>query len=155
MKTSQSNIQDLILEPADNARLASLCGELDEHLRQIERRLGVQINYRGHEFCVIGEPASAKAGREVLEALFNESADREIDAKRVHLCLQSATEQLHDKPITSDVEASELRMRHGTIKARSVNQSHYLKNLTEFDVNFGIGPAGTGKTYLAVATAVQ
>ena len=146
--------QDLLLEPADNQRLASLCGQLDEHLRQIERRLGVEINNRSNQFRVIGDPEAVIMATAVLEALYHSSEEEPINPARVHLFLQEAGAEALD---TAEANVAEvvIRTRRGIVRGRGPNQQRYLYNMTCHDINFGVGPAGTGKTYLAVACAVD
>ncbi|MFZ1642455.1 MAG: PhoH family protein [Candidatus Contendobacter sp.] len=146
--------QDLLLEPADNTRLATLCGNLDEHLRQIERRLGVEINNRGHQFRVIGEPHAVAVAVAVLEALYRTTRDEALTPAQVHLFLQEAGADalIEAEPETDEVT---IRTRRGLIRGRGPNQQRYLWNIQHHDLNFGVGPAGTGKTYLAVACAVD
>lgn len=151
MNTSPS--VDLDLSPADNERLANLCGPLDEHLRLIERRLAVQIHNRGAFFQIEGAQAATRAARRVLEALYADSAKQALAAEDVHLALQ-------EQPAAREVESANdsdvvIRTRHGAIRARSPHQQQYLRMIRDNDLNFGIGPAGTGKTYLAVASAVH
>ncbi|MDG4595298.1 MAG: PhoH family protein [Candidatus Contendobacter sp.] len=146
--------QDLLLEPADNARLATLCGNLDEHLRQIERRLGVEINNRGHQFRVIGEPHAVAVAVAVLEAMYRTTQDETLTPAQVHLFLQEAGADalIEAEPDTDEVT---IRTRRGLIRGRGPNQQRYLWSIQHHDLNFGVGPAGTGKTYLAVACAVD
>ena len=146
--------QDLLLEPADNQRLANLCGQLDEHLRQIERRLGVEINNRGNNFRVIGSPAAIGVAASVLEALYRSIDEEPLTPARVHLFLQEAGAdvQAADPGVGEEVT---IRTRRGVIRGRGSNQKRYLHNIANFDLNFGVGPAGTGKTYLAVASAID
>jgi phosphate starvation-inducible PhoH-like protein len=144
------------LEPADNQQLANLCGQFNEHLRQIERRIGVEINHRGHDFKVIGDAASVKAAGEILQRLYKDAANDILTADQVHLTLQEAgadeAEQAEAEQAIQDVT---IRTRHGEIRGRGLNQRRYLHNVVTHDINFGVGPAGTGKTYLAVACAVE
>lgn len=145
---------DIILEPADNTRLANLCGQFDEHLRQIERRLGVEVNNRGNSFRIIGDSESVHATAEVLKDLYKVSASETLSPNRVHLYLQeSGVEALLEEEV--DVEEVVIRTKRGVVKGRGPNQKRYLHNIVTHDINFGIGPAGTGKTYLAVACAVE
>ncbi|MET0086917.1 MAG: PhoH family protein [Sedimenticola sp.] len=147
---------DLTLEPEDNHRLANLCGQLDEHLRQIERRLGIEINYRGNHFRLIGEEAPIRAGGEVLRALYAESAEEVLSPERVHLQLQeSGIESLLRNEAEREVPEVVIKTRRGLIRPRGANQQEYLHKVVTHDINFGVGPAGTGKTYLAVACAVD
>ena len=147
--------QDLLLEPADNARLAMLCGNLDEHLRQIERRLGVEINNRGHQFRVIGEPHAVAVAVAVVEALYRTTRDEALTPAQVHLFLQEAGADALIEDGEPDGEEVTIRTRVGLIRGRGPNQQRYLWNIHHHDLNFGVGPAGTGKTYLAVACAVD
>ena len=146
---------DLTLEPADNQRLANLCGQFDEHLRQLERRLGVEINNRGRHFNVIGDSRSTQAAIEVLRGLYAATEEEVLTPQRVHLFLQdSGVDALLTREQQGDDEAS-LRLRRGVIRGRGPNQARYLRNIITHDLSFGVGPAGTGKTYLAVASAVE
>ncbi len=147
--------RDLLLEPADNARLANLCGHLDEHLRQIERRLGVEINNRGHQFRVIGESAAIPVTVAVLEALYRNTRDETLTPASVHLTLQEAGADALVDELEPDTDEVLIRTRRGLIRGRGPNQQRYLWNIKHHDLNFGVGPAGTGKTYLAVACAVD
>ena len=147
--------RDLLLEPADNARLANLCGHLDEHLRQIERRLGVEINNRGHQFRVIGESAAITVTVAVLEALYRNTRDETLTPASVHLTLQEAGADALVDELEPDTDEVLIRTRRGLIRGRGPNQQRYLRNIKHHDLNFGVGPAGTGKTYLAVACAVD
>lgn len=142
---------ELVLAPADNDRLAALCGPLDEHLRQIERRLGVEINNRGARFRVIGAPASVDIAGRLLQQLYSASENESLSAEKIHLFLQ---ESGPDEDAEVDAEVS-INTKRGLIKGRSPNQRLYLRNIQTHDICFGIGPAGTGKTYLAVACAVE
>ena len=145
---------DVILEPADNQRLANLCGQFDEHLRQIERRLGVEVNNRGNHFRVIGDATSVQAAEEVLRQLYRETEAEVLDPTSVNLVLQdSGVDALVTKGPGAD--AVVINTRRGLIRGRGPHQNEYLHNIQSHDLNFGIGPAGTGKTYLAVACAVD
>ncbi|HAO31769.1 MAG TPA: PhoH family protein [Candidatus Competibacter sp.] len=147
--------QDLLLEPADNERLARLCGQLDEHLRQIERRLGVEINNRGHQFRVIGEPQAIAVAVAVLEALYRATQEERLTPAQVHLLLQEAGADALLEGESASTDEVVIRTRRGLIRGRGPNQQRYLWNIQHHDLNFGVGPAGTGKTYLAVACAVD
>ncbi len=146
---------DIVLEPADNHRLANLCGQFDEHLRQIERRLGVEVNNRGNVFRVIGDGDSARIASEVIKGLYKTSVSETLTPHSVHLYLQeSGVEALLEEQLGGDEEVL-IRTKRGVVKGRGPNQKRYLKSILTHDINFGIGPAGTGKTYLAVACAVE
>lgn len=143
----------ITLEPADNQRLANLCGQYDENLRQIERRLGVEIASRGNHFRIVGLSQPVEAASRVILHLFQAASSETITPQRVHLSLQSASiNALLEEEATETCET--IRTRKLLVKARGPNQQRYLKNILSHDINFGIGPAGTGKTYLAVACAV-
>jgi phosphate starvation-inducible PhoH-like protein len=145
----------LTLEPADNRRLASLCGQFDEHLRQMERRLDVEISNRGNRFQIVGSDPASRRASEVLQDLYDATETAPLTPERVHLRLQQAgggpAREAHNE------QAAELLVyaRRCIIKPRSPHQYSYLQQVLELDLTFGIGPAGTGKTYLAVACAVQ
>ncbi len=145
---------DFTLDPEDNARQANLAGQFDEHLRQIERRLGVEINNRGVQFQVIGTARSAAVAVELLRELYKRTADEVLEPAKIHLYLQeSGVDQLLDA--RRDEDEVVVRTRRGLIRARGANQAQYLRDIRDNDLCFGIGPAGTGKTYLAVASAVE
>lgn len=151
--TSQQN--DFVLDPEDNARLANLCGPFDEHLRQIELRLGVEINHRGTIFQVTGEPAVANAAEKVLHTLYAVTEDESLSGARINLHLaESGIDAITDAAAEGSQEVT-IRVKRGVIKGRGANQSRYLQAIANHDINFGVGPAGTGKTYLAVACAVE
>jgi phosphate starvation-inducible PhoH-like protein len=144
---------DLALEPADNRRLASLCGQFDEHLRQVEARLGVEINRRGHTLRVLGEAGAVRSAVRVLEALYAASgAPDPLTPAQVHLHLQEAGAYAE---AGEPSEEAVVQTRRGPVRARGPNQTHYLQSIRQHDLCFGVGPAGTGKTYLAVACAVE
>ena len=154
MSSHPNNLQ-FTLEPDDNDRLASLCGQFDENLRHIERRLGVEIGNRGNHFQIIGSAKPAQAASRIIHALFEAAANEIISPERVHLTLQESNlDRLLAPADEAEEDASLIRTKRCLIKARGFNQQKYLKSIQQFDMNFGIGPAGTGKTYLAVASAV-
>ena len=147
---------DFGLEPADNERLANLCGQFDEHLRQIEQRLGVEINNRGNQFRVIGDPKPAQAAAAILKQLYAATAQERIRRETVHVSLQESgvaalLENQDEAQAPDDIVVT---TKEGRVRGRGPNQRHYLQNIADHDLTFGIGPAGTGKTYLAVASAV-
>ena len=152
--STHAHSSDIILEPADNQRLANLCGQFDEHLRQIERRLGVEVNNRGNAFRVIGESRSVEAAGEVLKDLYAETASETLNPAKVNLHLQESGVEALVTDITPRDEVI-ITTPRGTVRGRGPTQQQYLRDIKDNDVNFGIGPAGTGKTYLAVASAVE
>jgi len=136
-----------LFSPHDNKRLTHLCGPMDEHLRTIEAALQVSIAHRHEQFKVDGSKQQARRGMEMLQALY-EMAERPIDAATVQLMLAGDSDM-------DGADAPALHTRRENLRARTPNQAAYLANITSHDVTFGIGPAGTGKTYLAVACAVD
>jgi phosphate starvation-inducible PhoH-like protein len=154
--SSQANrIITLSLEPNDPQRLASLCGQQDEHLKLIESRLDVTLRNRGNIFQLAGAANRIKAAANVLEHLYRETAASELEPDTVHLFLQeSGLEALDDEDDSEDGDVV-MRTPRTMIKPRGLNQQRYVTSIREHDINFGIGPAGTGKTYLAVAAAVE
>ena len=151
--------RNFLLEPADMERLANLAGPFDGHLRQIELRLGVEIANRGNVFRVSGDDAEAVARTErLLQQLYDEAASETLDEHAIHLRLgafapepPAATATGNDY-VPQDVT---VRVKRGTLRGRGDNQRKYLHEIASHDINFGVGPAGTGKTYLAVAMAVD
>ncbi len=150
-----SNFTDIQLIPADNKRLARLCGQFNEHLRLIESRMGVEINSHGNSFRVIGADDSVQAAAALLGRLYTETASEELTPARVHLLLRDTRADAERIP-AEDVSGDPLiKAKHKQVKGRGLNQRRYLEAILKHDISFGIGPAGTGKTYLAVACAVQ
>jgi phosphate starvation-inducible PhoH-like protein len=133
--------------PPNNTRLSHLCGPLDAHLRRIEEALDVKIAHRHEQFKIDGAKASAQRAMEVLQALY-EIAQRVIDPAVVQLTLASDGSM-------DDEDAPVLATRRPDLRARTPTQALYLENIANHDITLGIGPAGTGKTYLAVACAVD
>jgi phosphate starvation-inducible PhoH-like protein len=153
--SSHPNRLQFTLAPDDNARLASLCGQFDENLRQIERRLGVEISNRGADFQIIGSAQPAQTASRIIHSLFEASEEEIITPERVHLSLQATNvETLAASEPAPEEDALQIRTKRGIVRARGPNQRQYLKNIQTHDISFGVGPAGTGKTYLAVACAV-
>ena len=146
---------DILLEPEDNERLRNVCGQLDEHLRQLERRLGIEISNRGNLFRIFGSPDAIKAGSEVLRGLYDASESEALTPARVHLFLQESGIDALLSPDEPSVPETAIKTRRGMVRPRGANQAEYVHRVMTHDINFGIGPAGTGKTYLAVACAVD
>jgi len=149
--------RDLAFEPVDNARLANFVGPLDENLRHVEQRLGVEVRRRGGWMEVSGPPEAADAAQRVLHHMFELSASESLTPDRVHLALQEATMDAAASTATviRPTEDTPIHTQRGGIRGRGPNQKQYLHNIHTCDLTFGIGPAGTGKTFLAVACAVE
>lgn len=158
---------EISLSPVDNRRLMNLCGRFDEHLRQIERRLSVEINNRGSVFQILGDKDAVHIAHNLINRLYAQTENgEELTPAKVHLILQESAQKLEktkqkqtpaeEAPQQNAVSSSDLVIKtpKGMIKPHSKNQRLYLKSVLSNDVNFGIGPAGTGKTFLAVACAV-
>jgi phosphate starvation-inducible PhoH-like protein len=146
---------ELTLQPTDNSILANLCGQFNSHILQIEKRLGVEISNRGNHFKLLGAEQAIKAANVVLKSLFISAATQVITPEQVHLSLQeSNVDDLLANENNQVTDAVVIKTRRGTIKGRGQNQQNYLSRITQNHINFGVGPAGTGKTYLAVACAV-
>jgi phosphate starvation-inducible PhoH-like protein len=146
---------DLHLESENNERLRNVCGQLDEHLRQLEVRLGIEINNRGASFRLIGTPDAIRAGADVLQQLYLATENEVLTPAAVHLHLQeSGIEELLQPP-EPDLPEVLIKTKRGLVRGRGVHQKAYLHRVMRHDINFGVGPAGTGKTYLAVACAVE
>ncbi len=144
------------LEPADTMRLANLCGQFDEHLKQIETRLEVDIFCRGNLYTVQGERRPVRAARRLLQSLYPLTESEVLTPKLINLHLQeSGVAELEDRLVSADSSPEiTVKTKRGMIRGRGPNQKRYLINISRHAINFGVGPAGTGKTYLAVACAV-
>lgn len=134
--------------PPDNDRMANLCGPMDTHLRTIEAALQVKVAHRFEQFRIEGPKARAEQAMTLVQALY-EIAQRSIPPETVQLMLSG------DMNMADDSHAPSVHTRRGELKARTANQVLYLKQILTYDITLGIGPAGTGKTYLAVACAVD
>jgi len=146
----KSRALEVTLSPPDNERLANLCGALDENLRQIETALDVSIARRGDTFTLRGRPVQTSLASEVLER-FYANATRSLSTEDIQLGLIEAAKP----PLKDDNELPQLLTRKPDLHGRTPRQREYVKNILEHDVTLGVGPAGTGKTYLAVACAVD
>jgi len=151
---AQVESRELSLAAADNARLGVFAGPMEQNLRHVEERLGVEVRRRGHKLQVLGPPGIVDSALAVLTRMFELSATEPMSPERVHLCVQ---ELGFPAPGQSSAGGDEVvvRTQRGGIRGRGDNQRQYLDNIRASDLTFGIGPAGTGKTYLAVASAVE
>ncbi|MEZ5534141.1 MAG: PhoH family protein [Thiolinea sp.] len=141
-----------LLEPVDTERLINFCGQFDQHLRLLENRLGVDINNRGNQFTVSGQAATVQTAINLMRDLYQETTDNVLNPEYIHLFLQQANLEALEKNQRSDIR---IRTRKGYIRPKGATQAAYIENIRRHDVNFGVGPAGTGKTWLAVACAVE
>lgn len=155
------NIREITLEPADNQRLLSLCGPFDDNLKQLERRLGIEINRQNNRFTLSGREHVVEAAQHILKDLYVDTAPlrgqgQDITPEQIHLAIkESRVSEQTASSIPDYGKAVNIQTRRGVIKPRTPNQAQYVANIFDHDITFGIGPAGTGKTYLAVATAVN
>ena len=145
----------LTLEPEDNERLANLCGPFDEHLREVELRVGVEIANRGSLFKISGAPEAVRAAERLLKNLYEAAEDETLTAASVHLAIKDLGADEYAETMAEGAQEVVIRTKRGVVKGRGANQVRYLHAVATNDINFGIGPAGTGKTYLAVASAVE
>lgn len=144
------NPVELSFTPVDNDRLANLCGALDENLRQIENALDVSIARRGESFRVSGEAGQTRLATQALQRFYGQAS--------AHLGLEEIQLGLIELSGPGTVQADDslvLHTRRRDLHGRTPRQNQYIRHIKEFDITFGIGPAGTGKTYLAVACAVD
>lgn len=147
------------LEPADHRRFTLLCGPYDDNLKHIERRLLVEISHRAALIRISGPTANSEAAALILKELYlltvnGQQQPQAITPEQVHLTISEHFEIQYQGASTTAADFA-LKTKKGLIKARNPNQASYVANVLQHDVSFGIGPAGTGKTYLAVACAVD
>ncbi len=140
------------LEPADTERLMNLSGQFDQHLRQLELRLGVDLYNRGNVFQITGTAQATQLAANLLRDLYRETSNNVLNPESIHLFLQEAN---LDKVQSNTEDDVRIRTRRGFIKPKGLAQSRYIQNIRAHDITFGVGPAGTGKTWLAVACAVE
>lgn len=166
--TSQKNTTRVALEPANIDRIQMLCGPFDDNLKQIEKRLSVSIDYNLNEFEITGSDSGCNAAKTVLQKLYVDTAPikgeaQDITPTQVNLALvesrildQNDDDNDEDNPYSVQYgKEVNIKTKKGVIKPRTPNQAQYVKNIVANDITFGIGPAGSGKTYLAVAGAVD
>jgi len=143
------------LDSFEAARFANLCGQYDEHLRLIEQRLNITIRNRGEQFELLGPREQTRSAEQLIRRLYRETKHADLSPDTVHLFLQESSMQELSSPSAAQTSTVALRTRKGAIRPRGENQQNYVKSILAHDINFGIGPAGTGKTFLAVACAVD
>jgi phosphate starvation-inducible PhoH-like protein len=161
---TQPQTQQLSLEPYDTKRLTNLCGQFNQNIKQVETRLGIRIHNHGNDFELAGDPAQVDSACRVLHKMYQETLnDQPLSAENVHLMIQGNAietadlKQSQNTQTQPDTENASLliRTKRITIKPKGNSQRGYVQSIRDQDIHFGIGPAGTGKTYLAVACAVE
>ncbi|WP_426415946.1 PhoH family protein [Aestuariirhabdus sp. LZHN29] len=157
---AHQNHHQFSLAPHDTQRFANLCGQFNEHLKQIEQRMNVRIRSRGNLFELVGENDNSQAAEQVIKQLYRETGNgTDLTPDLVHLFLQESGLDLVSSELGGNgdpgLTPTSIQTKRGLIKPRGANQQGYVRSIAQHDINFGIGPAGTGKTYLAVACAVQ
>ncbi len=156
---STTSIHRFSLDGFEAARFANMCGQYDEHLRQIERYLQVTIRNRGEHFELLGEEEACHRTEAFLRQLYREAKQRDLAPDDVHMLLQEQNSGSGNTGVWQQAPAPQndviLHTRKKTIRPRGRNQQGYVRSIQQHDINFGVGPAGTGKTYLAVACAVD
>lgn len=163
LKRNNLNVttKEIALEPADNQRLLSLCGPFDDNIKQLERRLGIEINRRDNQFKLVGKNLLTQAAADILQRLYVDTAPvrgviGDIDPEQIHLAIkESRVLEQSAEHVPDYGKVVNIRTKRGVIKPRTPNQAQYVANILDHDITFGVGPAGTGKTYLAVAAAVD
>jgi len=150
------NSLEFVLNPFNNQKLANLSGHIDENFRLIEKRLGIEISNRANVFKVVGEQDAIEIVEEKLVDLYNEiSEENPLNIETLHVVIQEACQALTDSNRKKKIKHLVISTKRGQIRPRGLNQQKYVENILSNDITFGVGPAGTGKTYLAVAAAVD
>tara|TARA_B100000959_G_scaffold285991_1_gene362776 strand:+ start:4497 stop:5489 length:993 start_codon:yes stop_codon:yes gene_type:complete len=158
---SPNKIEEVIFDSFDNKRFANLCGQFDENIKEIEDRLRINVFSDGGTLKLSGLDKQIKIAKNVIYTLYDMTLNEHIDRENVHIVLKefSMNENNVSKSFNSEKSSSskqyQIQTARKLIRARGLNQSAYLKNIDSNDLTFGIGPAGTGKTYLAVASAIR
>lgn len=153
MQTPTMQTRELKLQPYDLERLFRVCGKENEYINYISKQLGVTISQRGNHFHITGKNASVSRARNLLVELYDKAQNKALTLEDVHTQLKLTT---HDSEFsTSQSNNIALKTNKGYITPRSENQAIYISNILHHDINFGVGPAGTGKTWLAMACAVD
>ena len=149
--------RDFSLDPDDAPRIANLNGSFDAHLRSLEVGFGIEIRNRGNRYVVIGPADEAEAGESAIRSLFDQTEYGAIDGENVHMALHefAPRSKLTAIPGARNGDDVVIRTKRGVVRGRSPLQKAYLDDIANNVLSFGIGPAGTGKTYLAVASAVE
>ena len=151
MKTTK----EFQIESLENSTLANLLGVFDTHIRSIESELDIDIKTRGNVFVLQGEEAQLVIGERVIKDLHTAAKNEDLDQEKVHLIIKKHLNETHDQSNGATVKETIINMPNKEIKTRTENQFNYINSIRNNDLSFGIGPAGTGKTYLAVAAAIE
>ena len=137
--------REILLAPADNVRLVELCGPLDEHLRLIEARLGIEVKRRGNRFQLVGMSDAILRGESVLQSLYSRAQREPVDSERVHIALQELDMDNNNGDTNTDSDELTVRTARRSVRARGSNQTESLPHVPPHDLTFPIGPAGTGR----------
>ena len=145
------------LEPENNERLTNLSGQFDQHFKQLEAHFDVEINNRGFNFKIKGVPSPVQQTINLLQDLYRDTEKETLTPESIHLYLHESSQgaSSDDADKNEANQSATIRTKKGLIRGRGPNQNYYIRGIQSHDLTFGIGPAGTGKTYLAVACAVE
>ena len=152
---SLKTTKEFQIESLENSTLANLLGVFDTHIRSIESELDIDIKTRGNVFVLQGEEAQLVIGERVIKDLHTAAKNEDLDQEKVHLIIKKHLNETDDQSNGATVKETIINMPNKEIKTRTENQFNYIKSIRNNDLSFGIGPAGTGKTYLAVAAAIE
>ena len=152
---SLKRTKEFQIESLENSTLANLLGVFDTHIRSIESELDIDIKTRGNVFVLQGEEAQLVIGERVIKDLHTAAKNEDLDQEKVHLIIKKYLNETDDQSNGATVKETIINMPNKEIKTRTENQFNYIKSIRNNDLSFGIGPAGTGKTYLAVAAAIE
>ena len=152
---SLKRTKEFQIESLENSTLANLLGVFDTHIRSIESELDIDIKTRGNVFVLQGEEAQLVIGEQVIKDLYTAAKNEDLDQEKVHLIIKKYLNETDDQSNGSTVKETIINTPNKEIKTRTENQFNYIKSIRNNDLSFGIGPAGTGKTYLAVAAAIE
>lgn len=152
--------RELLLEPQDNVRLANLSGQFDEHLHYLERQTHVELHHRGNQFLLVGASGDIELAAGCLQSLYKVTEDKALTTEDIHLALcerraDYQTDEADEARQNNNIKPVVINTHYGKVKGRGSNQEYYLHSIQCNDISFGVGPAGTGKTYLAVACAMD
>ena len=152
---SLKRTKEFQIESLENSTLANLLGVFDTHIRSIESELDIDIKTRGNVFVLQGEEAQLVIGERVIKDLHTAAKNEDLDQEKVHLIIKKHLNETDDQSNGATVKETIINMPNKEIKTRTENQFNYIHSIRNNDLSFGIGPAGTGKTYLAVAAAIE